>query len=72
MIFAYDSQIGRIAHLFSVVRAYHRDDDAILVATLASVRRQDLNAIVPLQMVAEELDLLPVERDDADLFFANA
>lgn len=54
-------------HLAFVVRAHHGDEDALLVTALTPVRRQDFNFFPCLQEVREQLDLLAVEGQNADL-----
>lgn len=52
-----------------LVRFNEIDDDGVLVSPLAAVGGQDLDAVevVGLKGVLEELDLLAIERDHADL-----
>ncbi len=56
----------------TVVRAHERDDDAVLVAALALVRGEHLDARARVQDALQQLHLLAVQRDDADLRLLNA
>ena len=55
-----------------IVRPNHRDDDAVLVSTLATVRGENLNALVFPEQIRDLLDLLTVQRDDTDLVVRDA
>lgn len=55
-----------------VVRPHHRDDDTILVPPLTSVRRQDIDILPLLKQVRQQLDLLTIQRDHADLLLVHA
>ena len=59
-------------YLAFAVRPDHGDDDTVLVAPLAPVRGQDFQLLPVLQEIRQELELLPIQRDDADLMLPNA
>ena len=56
----------------TVVRAHKRDDDAVLVAALALVRGEHLNTGARVQEALQQLHLLAVQCDDADLRLLHA
>lgn len=58
-----------MTHFASVIRPDHGYDDAILISPLAAIRCENLNAISILEHVGNKLDLLSIQRDDANLRF---
>ena len=52
-----------------IVRANHRDDNAIFVTTLASIRCQYLDGFVVVVKMRKQLYLLSVQGDDPNLAF---
>lgn len=59
-------------HLSFRVGARERHQDALLVASLTSVGGEDLNLGVVDELARDELDLLSVESNDADVDLRNA
>lgn len=61
-----------MTHVARRVRADEREDDALFIAALASVGRQNLDVWVQRELLREKLDLLAIERDDPDVFLVDA
>lgn len=55
-----------------VVGPDQRDDDAVLVPPLTPIGSKDFDALAILEEIRQELDLLAVQRDDADLVLLYA
>lgn len=64
--------LEKVADGIRVIRPAHRDDDAVLVSTLGLISSKGLDATMRFDEMRKELDLLSVQRKDANLRLVDA
>jgi hypothetical protein len=61
-----------ITYVTTIVRSDHRNNDAILISSLTSISCEYFYFLPILKNMGKQLDLLPIQRNDAKLVFPYA